>query len=122
MKHPVELMKNLHIGDSIKQAYKDAIIGIIKDYRDCFCVKGACHTILDYEFAIDTSAFKPVCCRQPTYGPHEKPIIMEQISSLLTNDWIEKCGGAWGSMIVLASKPNQEHIGDIKKCVWQMCL
>ena len=112
-----ELMQNLHIGKNVKEIYKDQIIGIVKKYWDCFCAKGACRTILDYEFAIDTGASKPVCCRRPTYGPHEKPIIMDQISSLLANDWIEECGGAWGSMIVLAAKPHQEHIDDIKKFI-----
>ena len=70
--------------------------------------------ILDYEFAIDTGKSKPVCCYCPTYSPHEKPIIMKQILSLLANYWIEEYGGVWGSMIVLASKPQQEHINDTK--------
>ena len=121
-KDMVELMDNLHIGDTVDQKYKNEIIDIVKEYWDCFCARGACRTILDYEFAIDTGSSKPVCCRRPTYGPHEKPIIMEQISSLLKNDWIEECGGAWGSMIVLAAKPHQEHIDDITKFIWRMCV
>ena len=64
---------------------------------DCFCKRGARRTILDYEFAIDTGASSPVCYRRPTYGPHEKSIIMDQVKSLLANDWIEECGGAWGA-------------------------
>ena len=51
----------------------------------------------------------------PAYGLHEKLIIMELIKNLIDNDWIEECGEAWGSMIVLAAKPHQEHITDIKK-------
>ena len=118
----VELIKNLNIGDNVKAEYKDDIIDLIQDYWDCFCLKGAYRTIFDYKFAIYTCASKPVCCRWPTYGPHEKPIIMEQISSLLANDWIEECGGSWDSMIVLATKPHQEHIDNIKKIVWRMCV
>jgi len=50
-----------------------------------FCLRGARRTILDYDFAIDTGNSPPVCCRRPKYGPHEKPIIMNQIESLLQN-------------------------------------
>ena len=25
-------------------------------------------------------------------------------------------------MIVLAAKPHQEHVDDLKKCVWRMCV
>jgi hypothetical protein len=47
---------------------------------------------------------------------------MDQIDSLLHNDWIDECGGPWGSLIVLAPKPHQEHITDIKDFVWRMCV
>jgi hypothetical protein len=46
---------------------------------------------------------------------------MGHIQSLLRNDWIEECGGAWGSLIVLAPKPHQEHIDNISDFVWRMC-
>ena len=57
-----DLMTNLKIRTNIKREYKDSIIDIIKKYWDCFCAKGACRPILDYEFIIDTCASKPVCC------------------------------------------------------------
>ena len=117
-----ELMKNLHIGDKVSNENKSAIKNLIKKYWDCFCAKGARRTILDYKFAIDTGGSKPVCCGCPKYGPHEKPIIMRHITSLLANGWIEKCEGAWGSMIVLADKSHQEHNADTKKCIWRMCV
>jgi hypothetical protein len=48
---------------------------------------------------------------------------MDQIASLLHNDWIDECGGPWGSLIILApTKPHQEHITDIKDFVWRMCV
>ena len=47
---------------------------------------------------------------------------MEQIESLLSNDWIKECGGAWGSQIFLATKPYQEHITDVDNLVWQLCV
>ena len=60
---------------------------------------------------------------QKTYGPHGKLIIMELNKGLIANDWIDKCGGVWGSMVVFAVKPHQKHIEDIKKCIWCiMCV
>ena len=99
-----------------------AIRHLVIKYWDYFCAEGAKRTILDYEFAIDTGASPPICCRNPTYGPHKKSIIMEQISSLLDNDWIVVCGGSWGTQIVLSAKPHQEHIDDMNKFIWRMCV
>ena len=47
---------------------------------------------------------------------------MSQIDILLDNGWIEECTGAWGSSIVLAAKPHQEHVTDIKDFIWRMCV
>ena len=32
------------------------------------------------------------------------------------------CEGPWGSSIVLAAKPHQEHIKNIDDFVWRMCV
>lgn len=61
-------------------------------------------------------------CKQPNYGPHESNIIMTHIDALLKNDWIEECEGPWGSLIVLAPKPHQEHITNIEDFNWRMCV
>jgi hypothetical protein len=47
---------------------------------------------------------------------------MDQIDSLLHNNWIYECGGPWGLHIVLAPKPHQEHVTNIKDFVWRMCV
>ena len=47
---------------------------------------------------------------------------MDHIRALIHNDWIEECGGAWGSLIVLAPKPHQEHVTDIDDFIWRMCV
>ena len=39
---------------------------------------------------------------------------MDQIKSLLDNKWIHPCGGTWGSQIVLATRPHQEYIDNMK--------
>ena len=85
---------------------------IVKKYWNCFCKKGARRPILNYEFSIDNGTAKPVCCKQPLYGPYESKHIMEHVKTLLENDWIERCEGPWEISIVLAANPHQEHIKD----------
>ena len=98
--HGAELDKDLKFDESIDEATKQQIITIVKKYWDCFVKEGAKRPILSYEFGIDTGGAKPVCCRKPSYGPYESKVIMEQISQLLSNNWITKCEGPWGSMVV----------------------
>ena len=33
-----------------------------------------------------------------------------------------KCGGPWGSLIVLAPKPHQENVTEIADFIWRMCV
>ena len=122
LKHAAELHKGLRVSDKVSAEIKNQVRNIIVKFWDCFCEEGARRTILGYEFAIDTGDAKPVCCRRPNYGPYEAEIIMKQLRALLGNDWIELCYGAWGSSIVLAAKPHQEHILDIKDFIWRMCV
>ena len=117
-----ELEKGLKIGAQVPSTTRRRIIDIIQRYWDCFAKAGARRTILGYEFAIDTGASKPVCARKMQYGPHESDIIMAQIEELLQNEWIRECEGPWGSIIVLAAKPHQEHVTDINDFVWRMCV
>jgi len=115
-KHAVKLNKGLSA--EIKQQVKNIVI----KFWDSFCEEGARRTIIGYEFAIDTGDSKPICCKRPNYGPYEAEIIMKQLKALLNNDWIELCFGAWGSSIVLAAKPHQEHVLDIEDFIWRMCV
>ena len=109
-----ELKDGLVLGKDTSPANAARVRALIMKYWDCFYLKGTKRTILDYEFVIGTGAYKPVCCRKPTYRPHDAPIIMGQIKMLLSNDWIRECEGAWGSQIILAAKTHQEHVQHIK--------
>ena len=112
----------MKISDKVTDTIRNQLRQIIIKYWDSFCEEGAKRTILGYEFAIDTGDAKPVCCKKPNYGPYESEIIMTQIRALLGNDWIELCFGPWGSAIVLAAKPHQEHIENIEDFIWRMCV
>ncbi len=116
------LLADFKIGSHVADNTKKEIISVIKEYWDCFAKEGVSRSILGYEFAIDTGGSKPVCCKKPAYGPHESRIIMEQIENLLKNKWIRKCKGPWGSLIVLAAKPHQEHVDNIDDFIWRMCV
>ena len=117
-----ELMKDIRIGASVTSPIQQRLLEIVKTYWDFFATKGARRTIIGYEFGIDTGSAKPACCPKPQYGYHESNIIMEQVTTLLKNLWIEECEGPWGSMIVLAPKPHQEHIKNIEDFIWRMCV
>ena len=90
-----ELTKDLRFGKHITPENKNVITGLIKKYWDCFCAKGCHRPIIGYEFTIDTGTHTPVCCRKPSYGFHEAKVIQTQITTLLGNKWIRKCGGPW---------------------------
>ena len=47
---------------------------------------------------------------------------MDQIIDMLKNDRIEECKGPWGSQILLAEIPHQEHIEKFKDFVWHICV
>ena len=44
---------------------------------------------------------------------YDSNIIIVQVKNLLGNEQIERCGGPWGSNILLAPKPHQGHIENI---------
>ena len=120
--HKAELTKHIRLNTTISSDIQNRVIDIVKQYWDCFCADGAKRTILSYEFSVDTGNAKPVCCKKPQYGPYESNIIMKQVKTLIGNNWIERCEGPWGSSIVLAAKPHQEHILNIDDFIWYICV
>ena len=62
------------------------------------------------------------CCRQPSYGIHERKTMDKHIYILETNDWICDCEGPWGSLILQALKPHQEGCTDINDFLWRLCV
>ena len=117
------MLDKLKICTSAPAPAKALIKKLVSVYWDCFAEEGIKRPILGFEFAIDTGKHTPVCCKKPRYGPHESKIIMKQIKVLLANEWIKPCPqGGWGSPIVLAPKPHQEHVEDVDDLIWRMCI
>jgi hypothetical protein len=121
-KYQAEFDKGIKIWKHCPSGIKTRVIAVIKRYWDNFYKAGACRTIRGFEFVIDTGDATPVCCRFPVYGLHESKIINQQLEVLRSNFWSRRYGGPWGSMIVLAPKPHQENIDDIKDFIWRMCV
>jgi hypothetical protein len=117
-----EFTKDFRIGSAVEPATRTQIASLVQKYWDVFYAAGVSKTVLGFEFAIDTGGSQPVCCRKPTYGPHESRIILQQQQALLANGWIRECYGPWGSLVVLAPKPHQEDIEDINDFVWRFCV
>ena len=90
--HSSELKKDLSSSLSISQHSKHHVVGVIRKYWDYFAKVGTKHTIISYEFGIDTSGTKPISCRKLSYGPYESRISMSQLEDLLSNKVIEECG------------------------------
>ena len=74
-----QLTKDLHIDDGIDPTIRQSVIQIIYDNWDSFCKHGAARPMFDFEFCLDTGDSKPVCCRQPAYGVHERKIMNAHI-------------------------------------------
>jgi hypothetical protein len=117
-----EFLKNFVIGDTVLPSTQAEIISMIQLHWDCFYSEGIRNLILGFQFCINTSGSAPLCRRKPHYGSHEGTIIMAHIDVLLHNGWIRPSDGPWDSSIVLAAKPHQEHVTDIKEFIWRMCI
>ena len=118
-----ETFSKLQICDKVPSSVREITGKLITMYWDCFADEGIKRPILGFEFAIDTGRHTPICCKKSRYGPHESKVILKQVKVLLANGWIERCPeGGWGSPIVLAPKPHQEHVTDVDDLIWRMCL
>jgi hypothetical protein len=94
---------------------------IIEKFFDVFAQEGMQNHIRGFEFNIDTGKVKPICCKQPQYGPHESRVIVALVEKLEKKGIIEDDEGPWGSPIVLASKPDQAHV-HWTKFVFRLCI
>jgi hypothetical protein len=120
--HPLVHKKHIRIGANVDFATRGKLETMVQKYWDVFYEAGVGKTVLGFEFAIDTGGSQPVCCRKPSYSPHESKIILEQQKVRLTNGWIRKCYRPWGSLVVLAPKPHQEDVEHVSDFIWRMCV
>jgi len=101
--------------------HRPVIEHIVKQYWDVFDPEGALRHIRGYQFSIDTGNHKPTCVKTPRYGPHESRIMLKLIGVLEDKGVIEHDEGPYGAMIVLAAKPNQEHV-HWSQYIFRLCV
>jgi hypothetical protein len=83
---------------------------IVEKFFDVFAQEGMQKHVRGFEFNIDTGKVKPICCKQPQRRPHKSRVIMALVRKLKKKGTIEDDEGPWGSLVVLASKPDQDHV------------
>jgi hypothetical protein len=110
--------KRFFIGADADPVVNASITTIVKScWEDCFYKAGVKKPIHQFEFAIDTGNSPPVCCKKLHCGPDERKIIMKHLEVLKADGWIRKCCCAWGSAIVLATNPHQEHVVGVEEFI-----
>jgi hypothetical protein len=117
-----EFTKNFVTGLHIEPLIHDAVVDIIKRHWDCFYGASVKLPILHFEFGVDAGASPPICRQKPHCRPHESKIIIEHLEALKANGWTRKCFGAWGSSIIFAAKPHQQHVMSIEEFIWRSCV
>jgi hypothetical protein len=96
---------------------------LIKKYWPVFDKKVIFNTVKNYECVIDTGDAKPIAVKKILYGPKEIPIMWNAIAALEKVGNIQQIyDGPWLFKVLLAPKPQQEHVRDIDNFVWRFCI
>ena len=121
-KHGETLRAELNVAH-LTPDQQDTLTAVIKKYWRVFSKKGVTTPVKDYVCEIDTGDAAPVCCRNPTFGPRETPIIEKAIAKLIELGHVTQIhDGAWLSKPLLAAKPHQENVTEIEDFVWRFCV
>jgi hypothetical protein len=107
--HTDMLRKSVQWDDCTEQL-RTPILNLIKKYWDAFAQEGLKNHIRGFICHIDTGNAQPVCCRSSRYGPHEARVITKLTCGLEENGLIGDARSPWGAQVVLAAKPNQDHV------------
>jgi hypothetical protein len=121
-KHGDYLKETLHL-DHLPLNKQTQVTNLIKKYWGVFRPEGMSIPVLDYECNIDTGTAAPVRCKRTNYGPQESEIMQPMIDKLEQIGQIYQIfEGEWLSPCLLAPKPHQENVFNIKNYVWRLCI
>ena len=118
--HGATLNKSIQWEDCPEE-WRPEITEIIKRHWDVFAPEGLKNHIRGFVCHIDTGTAQPVCCNIPRYGPHEARVITQLTRGLEANGLIEEAQSPWGAQVVLAAKPNQDHV-HWSEYVWRLTV
>ena len=114
------LLEKLKLRTSASAPAQVMIRKLVTIYWDYFAEVGIKRPILGFEFTIGTRKHTPIYYKKPRYGLHKSWIIMKQVNIILAEGLIECCAtDGWGSPIVLAPKPHQEHVNMMEDLIWR---
>ena len=119
-KHGETLRKSVQWEDCPEQL-RTPILRLIKKHWDVFAQEGLKNHIRGFICHIDTGNAQPVCCKLPRYGPHEARVITKLTRGLEENGLIEDARSPWGAQVVLAAKPNQDHV-HWSEYIWRLTV
>ena len=119
-KHAETLRKSIQ-WDECPDALRPQILQLIKKYWDVFAQEGLKNHIRGFICHIDTGNAQPVCCKIPRYGPHEARVITKLARGLEENGLVEEARSPWGAQVVLAAKPNQDHV-HWSEYIWRLTV
>jgi hypothetical protein len=117
-----QLRKHINLSH-LDASLQSKIYGLIQKYWWVFSAKGQFIPVKDYSCVIDTGSAKPTAMKKIHYGHCEIPIMEKCIAAL------EKLGhicqihdGEWLFKALLAPKPHQEGITNIRDFVRRFCV
>jgi RNase H-like domain found in reverse transcriptase/Integrase zinc binding domain/Reverse transcriptase (RNA-dependent DNA polymerase) len=119
-KHQLEFDRNIQWRECPDEL-QPKVTDLLKRYWDVFAEEGVRKHIRGVKFHVDTGDAEPICVKSPRYGPHESRVISSLLEKLEQNGLIEDDDGPWGAIIVLAAKPNQEHV-HWSQYIWRLCV
>jgi hypothetical protein len=102
---------------------QDQVYNLIQEFWSVFDGKGYTVPVKNYECIIDTGSARPIAVKKILYGDKEIPIMQQCIAKLAEVGHIQQIhDGAWLFNALLALKPHQEDISNIKNFVWRFCV
>ena len=100
--------------DHLTKFQQEILTAVVEEYWRVFSKQGVTPPAKDYGREIDTGDAKPIRCKNPTFGPHETPIIKKPIAKLVELGMADQIyDDGWSSKPLLAAKPHQENVTDI---------
>jgi hypothetical protein len=117
-----QLRKKINLAH-LNASLQSKIYKLLQQYWSVFSAKGQFVPVKDYSCVIDTGTAKPIPVKKIHYGPREILIMEKCIAALEQLGHIRQIhDGEWLFKALLAPKPHQEGVTNIRNFVWRFCV
>ena len=121
-KHEAEMRQNLDLSH-LPVDLQEKVYGLIREFWPVFDTNGVFVPVKSYECVIDTGNARPIAVKKILYGERETVIMRDCIAALAKMGLIRQITeGGWLFKALLAPKPHQENVTDIKDFQWRFCV